>query len=183
MNDTITTDPMTQIAVDLKQKTLELSRIEIDREDASLDGVGVEDLDQRVLILEKEKDALERKQRALERRATRATQEEKDAAKQRAAAIQFNIEQQIFELVQEMTRKIAALGDCGARLSAAMNAGRSLDSDLLRFQCHKLAVSLHPYLLHAVKQFPNCNTGLAPFIGLDKGRYADLFPAPVEKKK
>jgi len=82
-----------------------------------------------------------------------------------------------------MTRKIAELGDCGARLSAAMNAGRSLDSDLLRFHCHKLAVSLHPYLLHAVKQFPNCNTGLAPFIGLDKSRHADLFPAPVEKKK
>lgn len=183
MNDMMTTDPMTELAVDLKQKTMELSRIEIQLEDAALDGVGVDDLEQRVLILEKEIDALGRKQRALKRQATRATDAEQAAAKQRAAAIQFNIEQQIFELVQEMTRKIADLGDCGARLSAAMNAGRSLDSDLLRFQCHKLAVSLHPYLLHAVKQFPNCNTGLAPFIGLDKTRYADLFPAPVEKKR
>ena len=182
MNDTITTDPMTELAVDLKQKTMELSRIEIQLEDASLDGVGVEDLEQRVLILEKEIDALGRKQRALKRQATRATQEEKAAATHRRDAIIQNVAGQIADLMAEGGGHVRTLKDYGARLTAALNAGQSLDDEVLRFQCNKIRLAFRVYLLHAIQQFPGCNLGLAPFMGLEDKHFEDLAPTVGTKK-
>jgi|CXWL01.1.fsa_nt_gi FtsZ-binding cell division protein ZapB len=182
MDSVMTTDPMTELEVTLRARQQALGKISDQLEDATLDGAGTAELEEKVLTLEKEIDDLKRKKRALERRAAHATQEEKAAAKQRRDAIIQNVAGQIADLMAEGGGHVRTLKDYGARLTAALNAGQSLDDEVLRFQCNKIRLSFRVFLLHSVQQFPGCNLGLAPFMGLDAKRFEDLAPTVGTKK-
>lgn len=181
MDSTLTTDEKTELEVRLLARKQALGKLEVRLEDAALDGAGTEALEEQVLTLTKEIDDLTRRKRALERRATRATQDEKAAATQRREAIIQNVAMQIADLMAEGGGHVRTLKDYGARLTAALNAGQSLDDEVLRFQCNKIRLSFRVYLLHAIQQFPGCNLGLAPFMGLDAKRFEDLAPTVGKK--
>lgn len=183
MDSVMTTDPMTELEVTLRARQQALGKISAQREDAELDGLDHADLTQQVDVLKKEIDEIQRKQRALARRAARATEEEKAAAKHRREAIVQNVAMQIAELMAEGGGHVRTLKDYGARLTAALNAGQSLDDEVLRFQCNKIRLSFRVYLLHAIQQFPGCNLGLAPFMGLEDKHFEDLAPTVGTKKK
>ena len=180
MDSTLTTDPMTELEVTLRARQQALGKLEVRLEDAALDGAGTEALEEQVLTLTKEIDDLERKKRALTRRAAKASVEEKTAAKDRAAAIQYNLASQAVERVQGVGRKIAELGEEAANLLAVLNAAQALDDELLRFECNKIRLSLKAYVLYSIRQWPGCDTGLTPFLKLDAKRFEEL--APTVKK-
>lgn len=180
MDSTLTTDEKTELEVRLLARKQALGKLEVRLEDATLDGAGTEALEEQVLTLTKEIDELERKQRALTRRAAKSSQEEKAAAKDRAAAIQYNLASQAVERVQGVGRKIAELGEEAANLLAVLNAAQALDDELLRFECNKIRLSLKAYVLYAIRPWPGCDTGLTPFLKLDAKRFEEL--APTVKK-
>ena len=175
-------NPILEIDAKLKHLELRCGAIQEHIDEAELDGLDHADLKQQVDMLKKEAEALQRKKRALERRAAHATQDEKAAAKHRRDAIIQNVAMQIADLMAEGGGHVRTLKDYGARLTAALNAGQSLDDEVLRFQCNKIRLAFRVYLLHAIQQFPGCNLGLAPFMGLEDKHFEDLAPT-VEKKK
>lgn len=136
----------------------------------------VEAIQKRIMELEVGIETL--KQRELDEKALQQAE-----AKRMHAEVKFDIESNVFQCVQEMSHKIAEIGECGSRLMAACNAGLSLNDDALKYQVLNVTKGFKYFLLHAVRDFPGCTTGVAPFLNLHTRTFAEVFPKPQPAKE
>ena len=116
----------------------------------------------------------------LARRAEAMTATEKAAGLAQAAAINFNVRQQLRALVVEETRLIADQQDWGRRTMATVTLARGLGDDALIYECAQITRGLRFYLGYALRQFPGMDGGVTPFLKLDEKTFESVFPEPVD---
>lgn len=97
--------------------------------------------------------------------------------------LEFAVRTDLRGAVVKMGAAIAAVAAQAPSLAEACNNGLALDDATLRYEIAKVKNGLRIFLLHAVRQFPNCVTPESIVMRLDSQAYTDLFPEPQPPKK
>lgn len=175
----LTANPKVQLEVARQKQRQLLGEAELERDACAADGLP---LDEPLAKIAAAKQAIENCDGGLAelaRRADRATQAEKDAARRIHDAVNHNVRSQIYTLAVEGGGHIGTMRDWGARLNAAVAAGRALGDETLQYQCAELTRGLRYFLGHALKSFPGMDTGQSAFLHLDERTYSSMFPDPA----